>query len=182
DRVEHASLDGLNQEVILTVVYPFEITVHEHNIYWTDWTLPLLIVLNNILVLIWLKCKNDFSYRLMDIHIVSNQHKKCEYSPCNISNGGCGHISNDRRMCILLSSSSASDCNDASDENHTFQSCVYPQCSDEKFTCNNFHFIENFKRCNGYNDCNVTDEISCPPRICNGTDNGNYSDESPIFC
>ncbi|CAF0834457.1 unnamed protein product [Rotaria sp. Silwood1] len=113
DRVEHASLDGLNQEVILTVVYPFEITVHEHNIYWTDWTLH---------------------------------------------------------------------CNDASDENHTFQSCVYPQCSDEKFTCNNFHFIENFKRCNGYNDCNVTDEISCPPRICNGTDNGNYSDESPIFC
>ncbi|CAF4965576.1 unnamed protein product [Rotaria sp. Silwood1] len=123
DRVEHASLDGLNQEVILTVVYPFEITVHEHNIYWTDWTL-----------------------RLID--------RVEQYT----------------------------DCNDASDENHTFQSCVYPQCSDEKFTCNNFHFIENFKRCNGYNDCNVTDEISCPPRICNGTDNGNYSDESPIFC
>ena len=39
DRIERASLDGTNREVILSVVHPFAITVHGHYIYWTDWTL-----------------------------------------------------------------------------------------------------------------------------------------------
>lgn len=39
DRIERASLDGTNREVIVTVNHPFAITVHAHHIYWTDWTL-----------------------------------------------------------------------------------------------------------------------------------------------
>jgi low density lipoprotein-related protein 2 len=39
DRIERASLDGTNREVISTVVHPFAITVHGHYIYWTDWQL-----------------------------------------------------------------------------------------------------------------------------------------------
>ncbi|CAF3334511.1 unnamed protein product [Rotaria sp. Silwood2] len=98
----------------------------------------------------------------MDIHIVSNQHKKCEYLPYNISNGVFSHIY----------------CNDDSDENNTFQSYVYLQCPKGKFAWNNFRFIENFKCFNEYNDCNVTDEISCPPRICYGTDSMKYSNSN----
>ena len=39
DRIERASFDGTNREVIATVVHPFAITVHGHYIYWTDWNL-----------------------------------------------------------------------------------------------------------------------------------------------
>jgi hypothetical protein len=42
DRIERASLDGTNREVISTVVHPFAITVHGHYIYWTDWSLRKL--------------------------------------------------------------------------------------------------------------------------------------------
>jgi hypothetical protein len=65
--------------------------------------------------------QNNLPYRPMDIHVVSDQRQKCDYSPCNISNGGCSHIcktsidsqvecacpngqqlklANDRRMCV----------------------------------------------------------------------------------
>jgi hypothetical protein len=76
DRIERASFDGTNREVIATVVHPFAITVHGHYIYWTDWTLRkfirlfskekktilslsqvVFIVQKSTQVLIWLKCK-----------------------------------------------------------------------------------------------------------------------------
>jgi hypothetical protein len=65
--------------------------------------------------------QNNLPYRPMDIHVVSDQRQKCDYSPCNISNGGCSHIcktsidsqvecacpngqqlklANDRRICV----------------------------------------------------------------------------------
>ncbi|CAF4043586.1 unnamed protein product [Rotaria sordida] len=37
------------------------------------------------------------------------------------------------------------DCNDVSNKNNVFQPCIYPQCPEEQFTCNNYLCIDNFK-------------------------------------
>jgi low density lipoprotein-related protein 2 len=49
DRIERASLDGTNREVILSVVHPFAITLHGHYIYWTDWALRQFLRLSEII-------------------------------------------------------------------------------------------------------------------------------------
>jgi hypothetical protein len=55
-----------------------------------------------------------------------------------------------RKMnCFFFKSLFDIDCSDGTDENNPFQPCVYPQCPEGQFTCNNFRCIDNFKRCNG---------------------------------
>ena len=44
DRIERASLDDKNREVIISVAHSFTITVHEHYLYWTDWYLRKLFI------------------------------------------------------------------------------------------------------------------------------------------
>ncbi|CAF3898744.1 unnamed protein product [Rotaria sp. Silwood2] len=152
DRIERASLDGTNREVISTVVHPFAITVHGHYIYWTDWAFRGIYRAEKYTGANMIEMQNDLPYRPMDIHVVSDQRQKCSYSPCNISNGGCSHIcktsadnqvecacpsgqqlklANDRRMCVPLSSS----------------------CASVNFTCRNGQCLSRRKVCDGQSDC-----------------------------
>ncbi|CAF1581398.1 unnamed protein product, partial [Rotaria sordida] len=152
DRIERAEFDGTNRQVILTVVHPFAITVHEHYIYWTDWVLRGIYRAEKYTGANMIEMQNDLPYRPMDIHVVSDQRQKCSYSPCNISNGGCSHIcktagdnqvecacpsgrqlklANDRRMCVPLSSS----------------------CASVNFTCQNGQCLSRRKVCDGRSDC-----------------------------
>ncbi|CAF0957368.1 unnamed protein product [Adineta ricciae] len=152
DRIERASFDGTNREVIATVVHPFAITVHGHYIYWTDWNLRGIYRAEKYTGANMVEMQSNLPYRPMDIHVVSDQRQKCSSSPCNISNGGCSHIcktgldnqvectcpsgqqlklANDRRMCVPISSS----------------------CASVNFTCRNGQCISRRKVCDGQGDC-----------------------------
>ncbi|CAF0886571.1 unnamed protein product [Adineta steineri] len=152
DRIERASLDGTNREVISTVVHPFALTVHGHYIYWTDWSFRGIYRAEKYSGANMVEMQNNLPYRPMDIHVVSDQRQKCSYSPCNISNGGCSHIcktglnnqvecacpsgqqlklANDQRMCVPISSS----------------------CVSVNFTCRNGQCISRRKVCDSQADC-----------------------------
>ncbi|KAG7254532.1 hypothetical protein CRUP_003859, partial [Coryphaenoides rupestris] len=181
------------------VQYPYALTVHQQDVFWTDWTTRAVY-----------RAGPRTTARASrtgpnDIHVYTAAKQGMCASPCQQFNGGCSHV--------CVSGPSGPECQCPQQGSwylaNSGKDCIQvsgPRCQPGEFTCLSGACILARWTCDGEPDCqDGSDELervcadrTCPSGqikcentnicihsddLCNGCNNcGDNSDENPLFC
>lgn len=83
---------GTEREVIVsTTFHPFDLTLYDQYIYWTDWYTKKIYRANKYDGSGQMAMTPSFPSRPKGICVVKDRQQQCS-NPCNQFNGGCSHI------------------------------------------------------------------------------------------
>ncbi|KAJ3607378.1 hypothetical protein NHX12_024429, partial [Muraenolepis orangiensis] len=164
DKIERSTLTGQDRQVVLHgAQYPFALTVHRQDLFWTDWATRSIYRAakddgSGVTVL-----AQDLQYRPNDVHVYTQAKQATCASPCQQFNGGCSHV------CVAGPSGPECQCPQQGSWYlaNNGKDCVRDSgthCSAEQFTCLSGACISVRWKCDGVPDCqDQSDELE---RVC----------------
>ncbi|KAG5848887.1 low-density lipoprotein receptor-related protein 4-like isoform X1 [Anguilla anguilla] len=90
--IEYGNFDGSERKVLIgtQLPHPFGLTLHEDQIYWTDWQSKSIQSADKLTGLGRVTLAENLE-NLMDIHMF-HRHRSSVETPCQENNGGCSHL------------------------------------------------------------------------------------------